>query len=124
MSKHAHTPGPWVWVCDKWFLKDEEGQANDPKYFSTFEGELPRIEAVDGSEQVMSFGDCTQYYPTSGCEPNPADRLLIAAAPDLLEALENLVSAYGGSINARLTRHIEQWENASSAIALATEPTP
>lgn len=36
----------------------------------------------------MDFGDDTEYYPTQGDPPSPSDAALIAAAPELLEALK------------------------------------
>jgi hypothetical protein len=65
MSKH--TPGPWTW---------QEGDGN----------EMPKL--IAGDKEVCNFGDDTTYYPSEGEPPNDADASLIAAAPELLEALE------------------------------------
>ena len=69
MSKH--TPGPWIW-------KPANGD------------ELPALVGA-GESLVCSFGIERSYYPESGCEPETEDMLLIAASPDLLEALEVMV---------------------------------
>jgi hypothetical protein len=69
MSKH--TPGPWVWDFNQETLTGNAG------------------------ENVMSLGDC---YPDGG-EPNEADANLIAAAPDLLEALALLESTCGEGLS-------------------------
>jgi hypothetical protein len=67
-----HTPGPWS------FLKA-----------STWDSDLGGFFGPNG-EEVCGFGDDTQYYPTEGVAPSPADMALMLAAPDLLEALKAL----------------------------------
>jgi hypothetical protein len=67
MSKH--TPGPWTW---------QEGDGN----------EMPKL--IAGDKEVCNFGDDTTYYPSKGEPPNDADARLIAAAPELLEALRHI----------------------------------
>lgn len=62
---------PWVWE------KSDDSE------------KLLRLLDADGG-LVCDFGDSTQYYPTSGIEPNEAECALIAAAPDLLAALTAL----------------------------------
>lgn len=66
----GHTKGPWMW------------SPNDDEV----------LESVNGL-RVMTFGDC---YPHSGV-PGQADARLIAAAPDLLEALELADAALSGA---------------------------
>jgi hypothetical protein len=67
----------------------------------------------DGAE-VMSFGDDEQYYPTEGCPPEEANARLIAAAPDLLEALKHAVGfaavAYGHHVDAGNDANAERVE--------------
>jgi hypothetical protein len=70
-----HTPGPWHW-------KDGE------------EEDMPELVAPTG--RVCWFGNDTQYYPTAGEPPSEADCRLIAAAPDLLQALRDLVDVMTG----------------------------
>lgn len=67
----GHTPGPW-----KWMRNDTE---------SGLDGDSPLMS--QSGERVLQLGDC---YPSGG-EPNAANANLIAAAPELLEALENLL---------------------------------
>jgi hypothetical protein len=64
-----HTPGPWHW---------DDGKDKD----------MPKLMAPSG--KVCDFGNDRQYYPTAGEPPNEADSRLIAAAPDLLKALQML----------------------------------
>lgn len=65
----------WKWV--------EPDGINDDCY----EGPLETLEDENGNE-VCYFGDCTQYYPSSGRAPAGPDRPLIEAAPELLDALK------------------------------------
>lgn len=99
----AHTPGPWQFVQEggDWFIKGANG---------------------------FSFQSSTKYYPWNS--QNIADWRLIAAAPDLLAALETMVKRiehYSAHPDDR--PNIEQWEytegstdmaNARAAIAKAT----
>lgn len=71
-----YTKGPWVWVVDADELSDT----------------LPILRGADES-LVCDFGDSTTYYPSCGSWPNAANMALIAAAPDLLEALHALLPA-------------------------------
>ena len=47
----------------------------------------------DSGEEICYFGNAEQYYSSSGSEPTDGDKKLIAAAPDLLEALQTLQTA-------------------------------
>ena len=67
----SHTKGPWKW-------EEQNGST------------MPMLWGL-GDNLVCSFGDCETYYPTEGTPPEDADRLLIAAAPDLLEAAEEVL---------------------------------
>jgi len=68
------TPGPWVWV-------------EEPELIGS---EMPKIVGANG-ELVCDFGSCEQYYPTEGDPPSGADKYLMVAAPELLEALEDAI---------------------------------
>jgi hypothetical protein len=74
MSGAAPTPGPWLAV----FMPDGEGG----DYFDGFVRPLPngRCEDVDIERR--------------------ANAALVAAAPEMLEALKQLVDVVGGSFNA------------------------
>ena len=75
MSGAVHTPGPWEFR-DNGFGEEELVSA--------------------GTGQLVAFAAWTGG---SGCElriDNPWDKSLIAAAPELLEALEYLVGLGGG----------------------------
>lgn len=60
----GHTPGPWYWDFDR--------------------DDMASLRAEGDSEPVMI---------DIACYPGLEDRCLIAAAPDLLEALEDFVKA-------------------------------
>lgn len=90
MTERKWTPGPWKWV---------EGKG-------TWRGSI--------EPDVCDFGDDTQYYPTEGEPPNEANAHLIAAAPDLYDALEALlVTKAPDFIPSRL------WDDARAALAKA-----
>lgn len=74
----SHTPGPWKWVTDNFRggyagLVGRVGQNQQEVLFPN--------HANDGDEGAAWFEDF----------PSEADRNLIAAAPDLLEACERLL---------------------------------
>lgn len=72
MSEFKGTKGPWC------FKRKDDDTDNGGLY--NLEGNL-----------VCHFGDSEQYYPTDGTPPDEDDMALITAAPDLLEALQNLM---------------------------------
>ncbi len=65
---------------------------------------------ADGTP-VCWFGDNETYYPTEGTPPTAADACLIAAAPDLLEALIEIVAI--------ADRKTDAFDRARAAIAKA-----
>lgn len=86
-----HTPGPWEIVNGRGYLFV---QANTPEGHP-YEGASPKVE-------IMSDED----YPTK-----EADAHLIAASPELLEALKVLVERieYYASLAEDEAPNIEQW---------------
>lgn len=85
MSGVKHTPGPWHWVPSPHATHPDMGA-----FFS------------DGGQRVCWFGDAEQYYPSQGEPPSDADARLIAAAPDLLDALREARDA--------LHQHYVDWD--------------
>lgn len=73
-----HTPGPWTW--------GKRRLAESP--VGTLYGQSGSV--------VCDFGDDTEFYPSAGELPSEADARLIAAAPDLLEALWAALGAANG----------------------------
>lgn len=71
----AATAGPWTYI-----------ETTDDIY------EMPKLEGAEFT--VMSFGDCTTYYPIEGTPPGDADADFIANArediPALLAEIERL----------------------------------
>ena len=91
MSKH--TPGPWSWIA-----------------YNPQSNQMELLEAATGD--VCNFGRDTQYYPSCGEPPSPADMRLITAAPDLLAALQGVVRV--------ADRATVEFDAARSAIKKAT----
>ena len=73
------TPGPWEFVPES-----EQGRYRDE--------DMGGFRSASG--WICTFGDGRMYYPTEGTPPEPADALLIAAAPELLEELIKLVETF------------------------------
>ena len=69
-----HTPGPWMWDGDELWTR---GHCGRPCYYMGFEMSITVDEGFEHSEELA------------------ATKLVIAAAPDLLEALELLLDSYG-----------------------------
>jgi len=97
-QQRGHTPGPWYWVDD--------GDLDIT--------EMPKLRGAQGVE-VCNFGDGTAYYPTEGEPPNLIDAALIAAAPELLDALR---ACWDLGIDSTLVPLVR------SVIAKATGTTP
>lgn len=96
MSKH--TPGPWHW--------DSDPVKGDP---------LGRVRY-----RVITIGKTiTQCYYSSGDTCAEWDARLIAAAPDLLDALCALMDAVGDMPADASECWPEEWEAARAAIAKA-----
>lgn len=109
MSKMAHTPGPWEVVNNP---PNEDGST---------------ATSIYGSDQYVADVYCG--YAGSRNMPNAeaaANARLIAAAPDLLVALEQLVSDYERGIHVEfggspwLKEKLEELDYARAAIAKAT----
>ena len=72
---------------------------------------LGGFKAANGG-WVCTFGDCETNYHDAGNPPEPADARLIAAAPELLEALQEVIAISD--------RKHDVWDKAKAAIAKAT----
>jgi hypothetical protein len=95
MNKSKHTPGPWTVFSDSY-------------------GDRPGIEADAFSVVIYGYGeDDDGGVQGKSKEEELANAYLIAAAPDMLEALKNLEND---------DNHIplEAWQMVQSAIAKAT----
>jgi hypothetical protein len=106
MSEPKHTPGPWRW-------------ANPGEELGGYNTELSTLFGPD-EIVVCNFGDSETYYPTEGEEPREADKMLIAAAPDLLDALEWAMDRIGYSKRTESnSTYCDQVDKARAAIAKA-----
>ncbi|GAB3484207.1 hypothetical protein [Azotobacter salinestris] len=97
MSEHKHTPGPWRVFTPE----DYEGPSSLPGL---------GVENHEGKAVVWYAAE-----PETGLE-NDHDARLIAAAPSLLEALENLLAVHEGKGGTRY----HAGDIARAAIAKAT----
>lgn len=68
-NKLDHSPTPWKWV------------PSEHPY--PCEGPLGKVVDANG-EEVMNFGDNTQYYPTQGSEPSEGDLKFMLRAVNAL----------------------------------------
>lgn len=98
-SDPKHTAGPWAWDRTDWW-----GVLNGPE--------------VDGVRQDV----CAFNFRGRSEWPHPADRALIAAAPDLLAACERLCAWYETHSKQTLIPPCGPFVEAEWAIAKAKEP--
>ena len=96
MSYSGHTPGPWEWIEDKFNggYSGVVGKDNAEVLFPNH-----RNDGDDGDAWFEDF-------------PSEADRNLIAAAPDMYEALRSIENDDGSIPNTI-------WEMAQKALAKA-----
>ncbi len=96
-----HTPGPWF----------VNGHENYTKY----------VEARIGGGLLQEVAACG---PTEQQEQQEANARLMAAAPELLEALQGMIEVYGGQYNddclSKSSTELELIQQARAAIAKAT----
>lgn len=99
--KAQHTPGPWRW--------EPEDESHD---------QHPVLLGSDGQE-VCGFGSYTHYDQRSGNPPEECDMALIAAAPELLLAVQSLMNLFEQhEAQARIKSPVGDY--ARAAIAKAT----
>lgn len=99
MSKAKHTPGPWTVI------------SSDPQAEFYEDGELSyfnplTVSVPGGGQDICSFEyDGSPISRNASVEEIKANARLIAAAPELLEALEVIseaIDAYGGDLHNKL----------------------
>lgn len=97
MPEHKHTPGPW--------------SVAGVTIYSLNKNEVNRFDA----RVQQGWDDSQERTSRAECEANAR---LIAAAPDLLEALEAMLEAYDDGVGKDWER--PYWLKAHAAIAKAT----
>ena len=105
LKKDQHTPAPWTW--------------SGGSYALTGANHLPILEAVEGT--IYSEYSSDSAY----VDCRPADAHLIAAAPELLEALEELTAGlYAGEGKTMPLIDGKEVAKARDAIAKAKGQSP
>lgn len=133
--KPKHTPKPWMWTHKELNFKMKSKGYHDPRRPWWFclqsltdkfnEGLSPEHPKFDGNAGVVMscrVKKSSEFY--SGVLPNKADMRLIAAAPELLEALIGLcrqieISDAVDPLGHKL-EHLQSLVVAQAAIAKAT----
>lgn len=100
MSEMKHTPGPWA--------MPDSGQ-----------GRISKVKANGGWDGLIATADCGDYARSRS--EGLANARLIAAAPELLEALQGILSCVSVRID---DPRIEKFDAARAAIAKATGGQP
>lgn len=98
MSQNKHTPGPWSWGKDRCGL-----------YGSGPDNEVLRYERYEGM---------WLHY----CESKNANANLIAAAPDLLQALDDLLRDAEDPMDKATTEYFRKQARAAMAKARGEQP--
>lgn len=102
MSAAKHTPGPW--------LTDRN---------NVHTGQIAIVHHCTGNDWVEIWSD--KWFKTGMCESEQeANARLIAAAPNLLEALQAIVSSLSDQDDEGLIEHAQPMIDARAAIAKAT----
>jgi hypothetical protein len=104
-----HTPGPWMHVCwgggDSRAFSIEQDIGDDP--------ETPLGKTLVGAESYCQCPEKPGIF-------NEADARLIAAAPELLAALQAIVKALADQDDEGMIEHAQQMIDARAVIAKAT----
>lgn len=116
MSKH--TPGPWERLPSYGGGQDASWQAIGPR-----DGRSGSYKLDENDEPVLSphyrqIASCRISHGTDGAE-GKANARLIAAAPELLEALEELVDLVKATREGEYEIDSFTWQPAQAAIAKA-----
>lgn len=92
MSEKKFTPGPWKWNEDDWSLFERNEEDEDVQKYLDL-----RLTGEHGIDIIPIRVDHQEYILDTSvtcAEPKRADRDLIAAAPDLYDALEAMILSY------------------------------
>lgn len=108
-----HTPGPWKVVTEH-HPHHMGGKHTERRIFT--EWKHPQLkDCYPVVNTSLGIGETKEGKPRFMCWLEEADARLIAAAPELLEALEQLVMEREGHYSTQ-----QAWDEARAAIAKAT----
>lgn len=105
MTKAQHTPGPWKWSRADFKAVWADGVTEMP------DGPFEALVTADG--KIVGIAQDASSYSAS-FDASPADKSLIAAAPELLKVLKAVVAYYK-----KMGGPAQQWAAAKTAIAKA-----
>lgn len=108
----SHTPGPWTITHDDGSAADGAAQG------LTVIIEREDYERPDGDVCGRHIAFCFGAGPTDDTQAI-ADYKLIAAAPELLEALQDMMDAFRGRLEDGKIGEVSSFEQAEAAIAMA-----
>lgn len=111
----AHTPGPWHFASDNpWCGTSPTG---------IFSGH--HVDKIGWIKSLQVWPPCACDHNTETFKRHVADMALIAAAPELLTALKDMVDIVTRNINGQPGRDdvAECWDRARDAIAKAEGQT-
>lgn len=118
MSANKWTPGPWSFHDHMGGTHETECEDFTAHTVCFGAGDVLLGEVVAYQMRPEAPPDAYNGYPrVRSFDENIANGRLIAAAPDLAEALERLIAAYGSAYQVEMRR--ECWEQARAALAKA-----
>ena len=114
MNTNKHTPGPWT---AHEYTKNSLGYKNGKAYHITSDDKTPAFQVLKSETFDYRAGVTGHFWDPSAKAKDRANAALIAAAPDLLAALERVLECHRLKIS--LDTNAGAVEQARAAIAKA-----